>query len=180
MDVAKKVKISVCFIVKTFSCFFLLLISLRILVTAKRQSTSTDYEAVRESSGSISPDDKRISSKVFKRYSDSFAQYLLENMSSNSMDSSSSDSVSDDNNSRNSDVQRHEDGYESPTIILLDSDEDEEANAAMGSTTPATIVTPPTMVTPATTTTSTTPTRTLSPTLIDNGKFFILLLKRLY
>lgn len=131
-----------------------------------------DYDPSRESSST--PDDKRISSKMFKKYSDSFAQYLLENLSSNSLDSSSvSDSQSTDENHSESSVERNV-GYESPTIILLDSDEEVEANQNSTEATLPTRITPtrttPTRTTPTRTTpTRTTPTRTSSPTSIDNG-----------
>lgn len=130
-----------------------------------------DYDPTRESSSSTTPDDKRITSKMFKKYSDSFAQYLLENLSSNSLDSSSvSDSQSTDENNSESSIERNVD-HESPTIILLDSDEEVENNensTEMPTTMTPTRTTPttPTRITP----TRTTPTRTSSPTIIVNGK----------
>lgn len=128
-----------------------------------------DYDPTREryaeSSSSNAPDDKRFSNKMFKKYSDSFAQYLLDNLSSNSVDTSSdSNSQSaDENKSESSEIERNTGytGYESPTIILLDTDE--ENNEHSTESPMASRITP----------TRTTPTRTSSPTILDNGKFLL-------
>lgn len=106
---------------------------------------------------------------MFRKYSDSFAQYLLENLSSNSVDSSSDSESTNGNNSECS-VERNV-GHESPTIILLDSDDEEANEHFTESTIPPSTVTPTSITPPRTTPTRITPTtRSSSPTIIENGK----------
>lgn len=147
-----------------------------------------DYDPT-EGSSSSAPEDKRKANKMFKKYSDSFAQYLLENLSSNSLDSSSDSDYQSTENHSESSVERHE-SQEPPTIILLDSDEEGEAiGTSVEVTSPtkiAPIKTAPTRTTPTRTTptrttpTRTTPTRNSPPRFINDGKIKCLLVDDVY